>query len=411
MAHNPAHSELDGQAVSRAKTPADPHPGGERSPDTGADPSARRARIYGAPAAPGRAGARLAFVGDLMLGRGVDAVAGIRRAGDFWGDVAPVLGSVDAVVGNLECPITDTTERWERSRKSFRFRAGPNAIDILKAGNIGAVCLANNHMLDCEVRGLTETLSRLDRAGIARAGAGKNLRDAARPALFRADGATVGMVAVTNTMRRFAAGPDHAGTHFTRIDDDDATLEPLRHLERDLRQAGADITILSAHWGPNLRPWPPARYRRFARAAIDLGFDVFHGHSAHILQGVEFRNRGLILYDTGDCLDDYWVFPGIRTDRSAIFLVEFDADGVRRLRIVPTLLTPAKVRRARGLESRAIIEKILRTSRPLAAAAPDLTATLDLSLDDMTAVHARRAGDEAAAAGAARFPTTTGAVR
>ncbi|MCZ6637921.1 MAG: CapA family protein [Alphaproteobacteria bacterium] len=361
--------------------------------------------------APARATVRLGFVGDLMLGRGVDAVAGNRAAEEFWGDLAPLLGDADSVIGNLECPITDTTERWMRCPKSFRFRASPKAIDILKAGNIGGVCLANNHVLDCEVAGLTDTLAHLDRAGIARAGAGKSVRDASRPALFKAGGVTVGMVAVTDTMRPFAAGPDRAGTHYIRIDCDDLTLDPLWRLERDLRHGGADITILSAHWGPNLRPRPPARYRRFARAAIDLGFDVFHGHSAHILQGVEFRNKGLILYDTGDCLDDYWVFPGIRTDRSAVFFVEFGAGGVERLNIVPIFLTPTKVRRARGPEARAIIKKILGLSRPFSAAGPDLNLTLDFSLGTPAKTGTGSVADRAAAQGAARPAIKTGAVQ
>lgn len=324
--------------------------------------------------------ARLAFVGDLMLGRGVDAVTGERSPRDFWGDVAPVLRDVDTVIGNLECPITDTAQRWRRSLKSFRFRARPAAVDILKAGNIGALCLANNHILDCEVQGLVDTMGHLDSAGIAHAGAGKNLRDAARPALFRSGQATVGMVALTNTMPRFAAGPRAAGTYFFRIGADDLALGALRELEQELRRAGADITVASVHWGPNLRPWPPARYRRFARAAIDLGFDVFHGHSAHILQGIEFRRGGLILYDTGDCLDDYWVFPGIRIDRSAVFVVEFGAHGVRGLRIVPLLLSRTRTRRARGSEARAIIRRLLKLSGPLAAAEPEPAAALDFSL-------------------------------
>ena len=335
--------------------------------------------------------ARLGFVGDLMLGRGVDAVAGTKPPEAFWGDIGPLLWDADSVLGNLESAITDTKERWKRCRKSFRFQARPKVLDILRSGNIGGVCLANNHILDCEVTGLTDTLNHLDRAGIAHAGAGRNIREATHPALFRAGEVAVGMVALTNTMPEFAAGPETAGTHYVKIKDDRPTLDRLAHLQRNLRRDGAKVTVLSTHWGPNLRPWPPARYRRFARAVIDLGFDVVHGHSAHILQGVEFRGRGLILYDTGDCLDDYWVFPGIRTDRSAVFFVELGPKGVQRLNIVPTILTPARVRRAQGREARAIIRNILGMS-PSLAAEPGLSATLDFSIAGPAADQARNAG-------------------
>lgn len=319
----------------------------------------------------------LGFVGDLMLGRGVADLVGTKPTEAFWGDVGPLLSRADSVIGNLESPITDRPDRWTRCWKAFRFQANPRVIDILKAGNIGGVCVANNHILDCEVSGLGETLRHLDHAEISHVGAGEDLREAMRPALFDAGGTTVGMVGLTNTMPEFAAGPARPGTHYAKIRDDSAILETLGRLQWDMRVNGAAATILTVHWGPNLRPWPPARYRRFARAVIDLGFDVVHGHSAHILQGVEFWGSGLILYDTGDCLDDYWVFPGIRTDRSAVFFVDVGPGGVQSLNIVPIILTPAKVRRAYGREAKATIGKLLRRSPSLAKRA-DLTATLDL---------------------------------
>ena len=74
---------------------------------------------------------------------------------------------------------------------------------------------------------------------------------------------------------------------------------------------GAEIIVLSVHWGPNYRWWPPHRYRRFAREAVNLGVDIVHGHSAHVLQAVEFHGNGLILYDTGDYMEDFLRRTGI----------------------------------------------------------------------------------------------------
>ncbi len=36
-----------------------------------------------------------------------------------------------------------------------------------------------------------------------------------------------------------------------------------------------------------MRTWPPARFKAFARRAVERGADVFHGHSTHLFQGVE----------------------------------------------------------------------------------------------------------------------------
>ena len=318
----------------------------------------------------------IAFVGDIMLGRQVNAVGSTVAPEAFWGDVLPILRQADAVFANLECPITAGTQRWKRCWKAFRFRAEPHMIEVLAAANIRFVSLANNHILDCETEGLIDTLAHLDEAGIAHAGAGRNSGEAMRPALLDVAGLRVGALSLTNTLPEFAAGLSRPGTNFVRIRDDHATLGLLALQIEDVRRRGADLIILGAHWGPNLRPWPPARYRRFARAAVELGVDVFHGHSAHILQGVELAGGRAILYDTGNILDDYWIFPGIRTDRSCVFLADFAGSSLRGLRAIPVSLQRGGVRLARGRESSAIAARLLRLSRPYVTPEHDTVSQL-----------------------------------
>jgi len=308
----------------------------------------------------------LALIGDVMLGRGVSALLDTRETRSFWGDVLPVLRSADAVLANLESPITEAESEWKRTWKAFRFRAAPSAVEVLRAANIRCVNLANNHALDYDERGLHETLGLLDAGGIAHAGAGRNLAGAIRPSLFDAGGTTVGVIGMTDTMPEFAAGPNRAGTNFTRIDDRAASLGLVAFQLRELRRAGAQTVVLSVHWGPNLRTRPPSRFRRFARAAVELGIDIVHGHSAHLIQGVECWGNGLILYDTGNFLDDYWVFPGIRIDRSFVFLVELREGRLSRLSMRPVKLKRGHVDLATGTDFAATVETMRRRSRPFA---------------------------------------------
>jgi len=308
----------------------------------------------------------LALVGDVMLGRGVSALLASREPRSFWGDVLPVLQSADAVIANLESPITEARSEWRKTWKAFRFRAAPSAVEVLRAAKIRCVNLANNHALDYDERGLRETLDLLDAGGIAHVGAGRNLAGAVRPSLLAVGGTTVGVIGMTDTMSEFAAGPSRAGTNFTAIDDRAASLGLVALQVRELRRAGAQTVVLSVHWGPNLRTWPPSRFRRFARAAVELGVDIVHGHSAHLIQGVERWSHGLILYDTGNFLDDYWVFPGIRIDRSFVFIVELHAGKPIRLTMRPVKLKRGRVDLATGVDFRATVETMQRRSRPFA---------------------------------------------
>ncbi|HVM81818.1 MAG TPA: CapA family protein [Stellaceae bacterium] len=308
----------------------------------------------------------LALIGDVMLGRGVSALFPSREPNSFWGDVLPVLRAADAVIANLESPITEAASEWRRSWKAFRFRAAPTAVEVLRAANVRCVNLANNHALDYEERGLGETLDRLDAGGIAHVGAGRNLAGAVRPSLLDAGGAKVGVIGMTDTMPEFAAAPRRAGTNVLRIDDSAASLGLIALQIRELRRAGAETIVLSVHWGPNLRVSPPSRFRRFARAAVELGVDIVHGHSAHLVQGVERWSDGLILYDTGNFLDDYWVFPGIRIDRSFVFLVELRDGKPARLSMRPVKLKRGSVDLATGIDFAATVETMQRRSRPFA---------------------------------------------
>jgi poly-gamma-glutamate synthesis protein (capsule biosynthesis protein) len=307
-------------------------------------------------------GMRLAFVGDLMLGRGVS-----RRLKDhppewIWGDVLPLLRDSTAVIANLESPITSYTRRWRRPRKMFHFRADPEAIDILTCANIRFVNLANNHMLDFQAIGLMDTTRSLDKAGISHAGAGQSDTEAARPALLKLPGLTIGLLAATDTMAAFAAGPHRAGTHVIKVDRASSDLAWVRASAVNLRQCGADIIVLTLHWGPNMRLSPRRWFQAFARAAIDCGVDLIHGHSAHIVQGVEIYKGRPTLYDTGNFLDDYWKFPFLPDDISFVFLLDLQVGGPQRLRMVPIRLHPAPLRIATGRDRRSVNDRLRRSS-------------------------------------------------
>src|SRR5690606_9051287 len=57
-----------------------------------------------------------------------------------------------------------------------------------------------------------------------------------------------------------------------------------------------DTIVVSLHWGAGgERPIHPGQ-RALAHAIIDAGADLILGHHAHLLQAVEARGEGLIVY-------------------------------------------------------------------------------------------------------------------
>jgi poly-gamma-glutamate synthesis protein (capsule biosynthesis protein) len=294
----------------------------------------------------------------VILARGVGAQRARQPAESFWGSVLPLLQSADAVIANLECAVTVHTQHWLKSPKVFYLRADPSTIDVLLAARVRCVSLANNHTLDFGEEGLRDTLRHLDAAGIRHAGAGRDLTEAAQPAVIDAAGLRVGIVSFTDNEPAFAAGRHQAGTNYVEIDSDPASLARVEQAAARARQLAADLVVLSLHWGPNMRRSPSPEFRAFARAAVERGVNLIHGHSAHLFQGVERYRRGLVLYDTGNILDDFPVDPDFRNDWSFVFLVEVDATGLHRLRLVPVRLGYGRVDLATGAEFEAIVERM-----------------------------------------------------
>ena len=72
------------------------------------------------------------FTGDVLLDRGVRRVAEHKGISYLFEEVTPVFREADAVVVNLECPLTDTISPVN---KKYIFRADARwAKDLRKAG-------------------------------------------------------------------------------------------------------------------------------------------------------------------------------------------------------------------------------------------------------------------------------------
>lgn len=296
----------------------------------------------------------LAFTGDVMLGRLVNEELKTMAPEEAWSDTLPHLLEADLRIVNLECALTSHLREWTRTKKVFHFRADPGAVHVLQAARIDACALANNHVLDYEEEGLRETLRVLRQAGIQYAGAGANAAEAAAPAMIEMRNCRVALLSCTDNEPAFAAAAERPGTNYLEVSLHEETLNRIANAIAGARAQGADLVVFSNHWGANFVERPSQKFRSFARRVIELGADIYHGHSAHICQGIEIHQGKPILYDTGNFIDDYAVHPLLRNDRSCLFRVMFDGGKLSRIELLPVSLSVAHVALARGEEFDAI---------------------------------------------------------
>ena len=364
---------------------------------------------------------RLFLAGDVMLGRGIDQalphpgdptlheryVTDARRYVELaervngpiphpvtpawpWGESIAALerAAPDVRIINLETSITRSDH--VAAGKAVHYRMSPANLACLSAVRPDVCALANNHVLDLGREGLAETLEVLDAAGIGTAGAGCDLEAAWRPAAVGLPGG--GRVLVfsmgapsSGIPRSWAAGDGRSGVA--------ALSEPLGSRARQVldriqrwRRDG-DRVVVSVHWGSNWGREIDDDQVRFARALIDGGVDVVHGHSSHHPRAIEVHRDRLILYGCGDLINDYEGIGGheaYRGDLRLLYLVDLDRrTGVLRdLRLVPLQAHRLRLRCARPTDIewlRSVLEHDVRPSGQRFDTARDGTLTLHRS--------------------------------
>jgi len=300
---------------------------------------------------------RLLFVGDVMLGRLVNDA--LERVGPEypWGNALPIFREADWRACNLECVISDRGRPWGITPKEFHFRSDARNVAVLKAAGIDAVSLANNHTLDYEYDAMFEMLAILDRAHIARAGAGVDLAEASASAISNVNGNRIGLIAFTDNQPEWEAHPDRAGIFYVPAQVDDKRAQRLLEIVRQTKQK-VGFLVVSAHWGPNWGYEPPAEHVRFGHALIDAGADIIFGHSGHVFRGVEIYKRRPIIYCAGNFIDDYAVDEIERNDQSVIFMVDIRGGWIRGMRLYPTVIVDFQAHLAQKWEAQKIAFKM-----------------------------------------------------
>src|SRR5215211_7965246 len=154
----------------------------------------------------------LALSGDVMLGRLVNPMIAEHGFAYPWGDLLPTVLGADCFLINLECALTDHTDRWrDGSFKPFYFRADPDVVETLRLAGVNFAALANNHAADYDMAGLLDTVGVLDDAGIGHAGAGADLAAARAPAFLTAAEWRIGVVACADHPAVWAGELPHDG--------------------------------------------------------------------------------------------------------------------------------------------------------------------------------------------------------
>lgn len=294
---------------------------------------------------------RLAFVGDIMVGRHVGEIIAQQGMSYPFVHVAPILHSADLAFGNMESPLTTAP----RVAGGYDLRADPTLAEAVALAGFDLLSVANNHATDNGRPGLLETIQVLADWGMASVGCGENLEAAQGPWRTEINGLRLAFFAYEGLRATYQASASAAGCMW---------LDP-ETAGRAIAQArsDSDLIIVSVHWGEEYHSLPNAYQQRVAQQLADAGADIIIGHHPHVVQPVEWvrgKDRAhptLVAYSLGNFLFDQWFSE--ETMQSAVLLVVAGQDGVREFGLVPTLSQHGRVTLAEGTPAEAVLSRLL----------------------------------------------------
>ena len=189
-------------------------------------------------------------------------------------NVADLFAADDMTIVNFEGTLTTTKSA---TSNTYSFAAPPEYVQVLTSGNIEAVSLENNHIMDHGEAGYADTCQTLENNGIVYSG---HLGSA----IYTTDtGVSIGMLSYQTFNGNYPV-------IYNAIEGDIAAL----------RSAGCQLVIVSYHWGEEKDYLPNERQVPLGRATIDAGADLVIGPHSHRMNPIEEYNGKYICYSLGN---------------------------------------------------------------------------------------------------------------
>ncbi|MFD4246170.1 CapA family protein [Streptomyces sp. NPDC058525] len=257
----------------------------------------------GAPAAAAGKGFTLVASGDVLPHTSVIQRAANDAGGDGH-DFRPMFSGVKPVVSGADLALCHMETIYGDEDGPFSgypaFVSPPSVADALKDTGYDGCSTASNHTLDDGADGLRRTLDRFDKVGLKHAGSARTAAEAATVTTYTAGSAKVAHLAYTYDTNGYPM-PQGQPWAVNLMEQDKIVADA-----RAARKAGADMVLVSLHWGTEWQTAPDDHQLSLGKAltASQTGgrpdIDMILGTHAHIPQAYEKVNGTWIVYGMGD---------------------------------------------------------------------------------------------------------------
>jgi hypothetical protein len=256
------------------------------------------------PTEPERRSFTMAFTGDVLIHGGVRSAAASHGAGsgrefDFrpvLEPIRPIIEGVDWAVCHLEVNLAADNQGLSGYP---RFKAPRELAGDLADVGYDACSTASNHSLDYGASGAVETIDVMEEAGLRHTGTARTAEEEWSSRWFRIAGTSVAHLSYAYGFNGLAVPPEAPWTvrqiEAAMILDDAARA----------REEGADLVVVSLHWGAEYQHEPDPLQERLAPELIGSpNIDLLIGHHAHVVQRIDLIGGEWVVYGLGNLVSN-----------------------------------------------------------------------------------------------------------
>lgn len=207
--------------------------------------------------------------------------------------IAPDVRGADLAICELETPLASPSGPFSGWPD---FDAPPQVLTALKNDGYDSCTTASNHTLDQGFAGIVRTLDELDAAGLKHTGSARSERAAATPLIITLpNGVKVAQLAYTYGFNAHKPPPGKPWS--VNPIDVKAILAAAKRARRD----GADIVVLSMHWGTEYDHLAtPTQLAQAKRLLASPDIDLILGDHAHVIQPMQKIGDKWVIYCMGN---------------------------------------------------------------------------------------------------------------
>ncbi len=214
--------------------------------------------------------------------------------GKILGSLAPMVSSADLAICHMETPFAAPGDAWTGYPI---FNAPPFLADAAAQLGYDSCSTASNHTIDYGWEGMVRTLDGLDRVGIKHAGSARSPAEATTPTIVQARGVKVGHLSYTFSFNGLPLPDDKPWS--SNILDVDAILAEARRA----RDAGAEVVVLSLHWGTEYQNEADEGQIGLANELLaSPDIDLVIGTHAHVVQPMQRIGTKWVAYGMGNIM-------------------------------------------------------------------------------------------------------------